>query len=69
MKLFSECSQPPAVQNASFKVVPSDNNVVYECDSELNLIGNENIECKSNGNWTYPSFICIGKLNTRYNVN
>ncbi|VDI12244.1 CUB and sushi domain-containing protein, partial [Mytilus galloprovincialis] len=57
--ICTKCSQPPAVQNASFKVVPSDNNVVYECDSELNLIGNENIECKSDGNWTYPSFICI----------
>ncbi|CAC5407361.1 CSMD [Mytilus coruscus] len=54
-----ECTEPPAVQNATFKVVPGENIVVYECDSELNLIGNENIECQSDGNWTYPSFICI----------
>ncbi|XP_052082612.1 sushi, von Willebrand factor type A, EGF and pentraxin domain-containing protein 1-like isoform X1 [Mytilus californianus] len=39
--------------------MPGENIVVYECDSELNLIGNENIECQSDGNWTYPSFICI----------
>lgn len=60
--IYSGCADPLEIPDATFGVV-HDNNVVYECDVALNLIGNKNIECQEGGNWTARSFICTGKPN------
>lgn len=61
--IYSGCTDPPETPDAIFEVVHGDNNVVYECDVRLNLIGNKNIECQPGGNWTDRSFICTGETN------
>lgn len=60
--LHLECTDQPVIKNATSKIVHADNNVVYECDVGLNLIGNEHIECDPDGNWADRSLICIGKI-------
>lgn len=60
--LYLECTDQPIIQNATSKIMHADNNVVYECNVGLNLIGNDHIECDPDENWTDRLFICIGKI-------
>lgn len=62
--IHTACTEPTSVQNATYKIEEISNNfeVLYQCDTGLRLIGNKFTQCQVDATWTYPTFICTGKL-------
>ena len=62
MKLSDElCGYPPKIDYGTYYVSGTELSVVYGCDKDFALIGNDMIECQSSGNWTEPSKCVFGK--------
>jgi len=59
----SECSPPPTVENAfhlsQSRTIGSKNR--YRCTKDYNLVGNPEIVCQDNYEWTTPTFTCVKK--------
>lgn len=64
----ADCRSPQTVFNAKpalYNSTLTPYNALYECEAAYTMIGDFNISCQANSEWTTEMFICSGKQRSK----